>query len=293
MVDRRLRRLYALEGAVFSTFLPFFVLWLRDRGFSPSEIGVILSSSALAGVIAAPGVEHRRRSASRHGPDAAARVRVRGRAGDRAGAHRLGLPGRCGRRRGARRGAGATVSPDRRARDAHARTRASARVRLVPAVGELRVGRRLDRVRRAVPGGRARPDAAGLRGRRGRRGRVRRAVPARAPAGAWPGDVAVRRGGRSALDGAGLRGVPARRVRVRCVDACLVGLRPAADPGGRRGSVPGRGRRGRERVRRDPVHALERLADPAVRDAGGVRRRRRRVRRGLARVGGRDLGGEA
>ena len=54
MVDRRLRRLDALEGAVFSTFLPFFVLWLRDRGFSPSEIGVILSSSALVGVIAAP-----------------------------------------------------------------------------------------------------------------------------------------------------------------------------------------------------------------------------------------------
>ena len=54
LVDRRLRRLYALEGAVFSTFLPFFVLWLRDRGFSPSEIGVILSSSALVGVIAAP-----------------------------------------------------------------------------------------------------------------------------------------------------------------------------------------------------------------------------------------------
>ena len=54
MVDRRLRRLYALEGAVFSVFLPFFVLWLRDRGFSPSEIGVVLSSSALVGVIAAP-----------------------------------------------------------------------------------------------------------------------------------------------------------------------------------------------------------------------------------------------
>jgi MFS transporter, PPP family, 3-phenylpropionic acid transporter len=54
VIDRRLRRLYALEGAVFSTFLPFFVLWLRDRGFSPSEIGVVLSSSALVGVIAAP-----------------------------------------------------------------------------------------------------------------------------------------------------------------------------------------------------------------------------------------------
>jgi len=54
VVDRRLRRLYALEGAVFSVFLPFFVLWLRDRGFSPSEIGVILSSSALVGVIASP-----------------------------------------------------------------------------------------------------------------------------------------------------------------------------------------------------------------------------------------------
>lgn len=52
--DRRLRRLYALIWTVFSTFLPFFVLWLRDRGFSPSRIGVVLAVSALAAVAAAP-----------------------------------------------------------------------------------------------------------------------------------------------------------------------------------------------------------------------------------------------
>jgi PPP family 3-phenylpropionic acid transporter len=53
-VDRRLRWLYALVWTVFSAFLPFFVLWLRDRGLSPSEIGVVLSMSALVGVCAAP-----------------------------------------------------------------------------------------------------------------------------------------------------------------------------------------------------------------------------------------------
>jgi PPP family 3-phenylpropionic acid transporter len=53
-VDRRLRWLYAFVWTAFSTFLPFFVLWLRDRGLSPSEIGVVLAISALAGVSAAP-----------------------------------------------------------------------------------------------------------------------------------------------------------------------------------------------------------------------------------------------
>jgi len=54
VIDRRLRRFYALVWTVFSAFLPFFVLWLRDRGLPPSEIGVVLSVSALAGVVAAP-----------------------------------------------------------------------------------------------------------------------------------------------------------------------------------------------------------------------------------------------
>jgi PPP family 3-phenylpropionic acid transporter len=54
LVDRRLRRLYALVWTVFSAFLPFFVLWLRDRGFSPSQIGVVLAVTALASVAAAP-----------------------------------------------------------------------------------------------------------------------------------------------------------------------------------------------------------------------------------------------
>jgi PPP family 3-phenylpropionic acid transporter len=54
VADTRLRHFYALVGTVFSAFLPFFVLWLRDRGFTPSEIGVVLSLSALTGVVAAP-----------------------------------------------------------------------------------------------------------------------------------------------------------------------------------------------------------------------------------------------
>jgi PPP family 3-phenylpropionic acid transporter len=54
VVDRRLRGLFALVWTVFSAFLPFFVLWLGDRGMSPSRIGLVLSSSALVGVAAAP-----------------------------------------------------------------------------------------------------------------------------------------------------------------------------------------------------------------------------------------------
>lgn len=56
--DRRLRRLFALVWTVFSAFLPFFVLWLRDRGFSPSQIGVVLAATALAAVAAAPFWSH-------------------------------------------------------------------------------------------------------------------------------------------------------------------------------------------------------------------------------------------
>jgi PPP family 3-phenylpropionic acid transporter len=57
-VDRRLRRLFALAWLVFSTFLPFFVLWLSSRGFSPSRIGVVLAVSSLAAVLAAPFWSH-------------------------------------------------------------------------------------------------------------------------------------------------------------------------------------------------------------------------------------------
>jgi PPP family 3-phenylpropionic acid transporter len=56
--DRRLRRLFALAWMVFSTFLPFFVLWLSDRGLSPTQIGVVLAAVALAAVIAAPFWSH-------------------------------------------------------------------------------------------------------------------------------------------------------------------------------------------------------------------------------------------
>jgi PPP family 3-phenylpropionic acid transporter len=56
--DRRLRRLFTLVWFVFSAFLPFFVLWLSDRGLSPSQIGVVLAAAALAAVIAAPFWSH-------------------------------------------------------------------------------------------------------------------------------------------------------------------------------------------------------------------------------------------
>ena len=207
-------------------------LTLRDRRLT-------LSSSALVGVIAAPVWSSVADRASRHGPDAAARVRVGGRPGDRAGAHRLGVPGSGGRRRGARDGAGAADTAHGRARDAHARTGAhgTAPSGCGRASGGASVRSRSVRCSRPPVW----VDAAGLRGRRDRCRRVRRALPSRAPAGTRRRDVAVRCGGRGALDGAGLRAVPARRLRVRRVDARVVGLRPAADPGGRRGSVPGRG----------------------------------------------------
>lgn len=57
-MDRRLRRLFALVWMVFSAFLPFFVLWLSDRGLSPSRIGVVLAAAALAAVISAPFWSH-------------------------------------------------------------------------------------------------------------------------------------------------------------------------------------------------------------------------------------------
>ncbi|HTG46188.1 MAG TPA: MFS transporter [Actinomycetota bacterium] len=52
--DRLLRGLFALVWTAAAAFLPFFVLWLRGRGFDPAETGVVLSASALVGVIAAP-----------------------------------------------------------------------------------------------------------------------------------------------------------------------------------------------------------------------------------------------
>jgi PPP family 3-phenylpropionic acid transporter len=58
VVDRRLRRLFALVWTAFSAFLPFFVLWLRERGYSPSRIGLILALMALASVAAAPFWSH-------------------------------------------------------------------------------------------------------------------------------------------------------------------------------------------------------------------------------------------
>ena len=56
--DRDLRVLYALSGASGAAFLPFFALLLRDRGFAPDEIGMILAASSLAGVVVAPVWSH-------------------------------------------------------------------------------------------------------------------------------------------------------------------------------------------------------------------------------------------
>jgi MFS transporter, PPP family, 3-phenylpropionic acid transporter len=58
ILDVRLRRLYALVWLVASGFIPFFVLWLHGRGFSPSEIGLVLGASAVAALAAAPFWSH-------------------------------------------------------------------------------------------------------------------------------------------------------------------------------------------------------------------------------------------
>jgi PPP family 3-phenylpropionic acid transporter len=57
-LDLRLRRLYALAWFVASGFIPFFVLWLNGRGFTPTEIGLVLGASALASIAAAPFWSH-------------------------------------------------------------------------------------------------------------------------------------------------------------------------------------------------------------------------------------------
>ena len=58
ILDVRLSRLYALVWLVGAIWIPFFVLWLHDRGFSPSEIGLVLGASALASIAAAPFWSH-------------------------------------------------------------------------------------------------------------------------------------------------------------------------------------------------------------------------------------------
>jgi PPP family 3-phenylpropionic acid transporter len=58
MLDARLRRLYALVWFVAAGEIPFFVLWLHDRGYSPTEIGLVLGASAFAAIAAAPFWSH-------------------------------------------------------------------------------------------------------------------------------------------------------------------------------------------------------------------------------------------
>src|SRR3954466_5965144 len=58
IVDLRLRRLYAMAWFVASGFIPFFVLWLNGRGFSPTEIGLVLGATAVASIAAAPFWSH-------------------------------------------------------------------------------------------------------------------------------------------------------------------------------------------------------------------------------------------
>jgi MFS family permease len=58
ILDTRLRRLFALLWLVAAGEIPFFVLWLHDRGLSPSEIGLVLGAMALAAIAAAPFWSH-------------------------------------------------------------------------------------------------------------------------------------------------------------------------------------------------------------------------------------------
>lgn len=53
-LDRDIRRLYTLGGVATAALLPFFSPLLQGRGLTPDRIGLILSASAFAGVIAAP-----------------------------------------------------------------------------------------------------------------------------------------------------------------------------------------------------------------------------------------------
>jgi PPP family 3-phenylpropionic acid transporter len=52
--DPALRWLFALIGVAGSAFIPFYVLVLRDRGLPADRIGLVLSVTSLAGVIATP-----------------------------------------------------------------------------------------------------------------------------------------------------------------------------------------------------------------------------------------------
>jgi PPP family 3-phenylpropionic acid transporter len=52
------RLLFALGGATTAALLPFFVLWLRDRGLTADRIGIVLAVSNLAGVLTAPAWGH-------------------------------------------------------------------------------------------------------------------------------------------------------------------------------------------------------------------------------------------
>jgi PPP family 3-phenylpropionic acid transporter len=56
--DAGLRGAYALVGVVVASFVPFYVLLLRDRGLSPDEIGLVLGATSLAGVITTPFWSH-------------------------------------------------------------------------------------------------------------------------------------------------------------------------------------------------------------------------------------------
>ncbi len=58
MPARDIRRLFALGGVATAAILPFFVLWLQERGLAPDQIGIVLALGALAGVIAAPVWSH-------------------------------------------------------------------------------------------------------------------------------------------------------------------------------------------------------------------------------------------
>ncbi|MFL5736021.1 MAG: MFS transporter [Actinomycetota bacterium] len=55
---RNARILFALGGVSTGIFIPFFVLWLRDRGLAPDQIGFVVAASEAASLLAGPFWSH-------------------------------------------------------------------------------------------------------------------------------------------------------------------------------------------------------------------------------------------
>ena len=161
------RALFALIGVCVAALSPFLALLLRDRGFDPSQIGVVFSAMAATWMVANPLWGHA--ADVWIGRVRALRIAALGAATMGAGLPRTGTeparrpPGRdraggLPRRRRADR---------RRDRARSSRTRGRAGLRTHPPVEQPRVRRRRDRLRRSVRDRGHRPGAAHLRRRHG------------------------------------------------------------------------------------------------------------------------------